>query len=211
MDKLEKVEFRPLYLEICGLPYIYNAHHQWLVGQALARKIAGYLCLEGAKYGTSKSIVQQRNDLVKRGLQTNATHFVFVDWDVIPPVDAIQILHRHDKDIVGGVYYSKDEFDKPMILKKKDKYEFYQGKGLEKVDVLSAGLTLVKREVYEKIEFPWYCHDTFKQTEDIYFCEKAKEAGYEVWADFDLIADHVGVFSNRDIKLKNNKEFINKL
>ena|SRR3990167_517853 len=228
--KIEKKEFKPLYLEICGLPWIYSAHHQWLVGQALARRIAGYLCLNDAKYGTSVSIAKQRNDLVKQGLKTDATHFVFVDWDVIPPADAIQRLFRHNKDIIGGVYYSKDEFDRPLVFKnnedieaapagwRQENYTAYQGKGLEKVNLISAGLSLVRREVYEKmLEIPeikeegWYHHQTNKYTEDVYFCQLAERAGYEIWCDFDLIAEHLGVFSNRDIKLKDNKEFINKL
>ncbi len=206
-------KFRPLYLEVSGMPWIYTGHHKWLVGQALNRKIAGYMALDSSTYGTSVSIAKQRNELIDYGLKTDATHFVFVDWDVVPPVDVFERLNKHNLDIVGGVYYSKDLFKNPLIFKKNNdgNYKNYQGSGLEEVDFISAGLSLIKREVYERLPKPWYYSESEKYTEDFYFCMKAQEAGYKIYCDFDIIAEHYGVFSNRDKVLKINKDFINTL
>jgi hypothetical protein len=206
--KVEKIEFKPLFLEVCGLPFIYTGHHQWLVKQALARNIAGYMNLDGQRYGTSQSILKQRNDLVQQGLKTDATHFVFVDWDLIPPDDAIQRLAQHEVDFVGGVQYHKDKWDEPMCYVDG---EWYQGKGPEEVDVIGAGFTLISRKVFEALEYPYFTQSTDKNDGDWEFCQKVKEKGFKIWCDFTLVAEHLGVFSNRDKKLIENKEVINKL
>lgn len=205
---IEKIEFKPLFLAVCGLPFIYTGHHEWLVKNALERKIAGYFSLGLGRYGSSVSIARQRNQLITEGLKTDATHFVFVDWDLIPPEDAINRLGSHDKDVVSGVYYSKDDFSQPLIAKGP---KSYQGKGLEKVDAPAIGFSLIKREVYENLKPPWFRTDPLHQTEEILFFQDCSRAKFELWTDFDLIAEHLGIFSNRDVKLKKNKEFINTL
>jgi glycosyltransferase involved in cell wall biosynthesis len=62
---------------------------------------------------------------------------------------------------------------------------------LIEADALGTGCMLIKREVLETVGSPWFkCHDGSAGGEDFYFCEKAKEAGFEVWGDFSVQCNH---------------------
>lgn len=71
--------------------------------------------------------------------------------------------------------------------------------GLEPVEAIGFGVTLVAREVFEQTTFPWFLHDydyVEKRAvgEDTWFCWKAQEAGFPVFVDHDLSKDvrHAG-------------------
>ena len=61
--------------------------------------------------------------------------------------------------------------------------------GLIKIDGAGAGFLLVKREVFEKIPYPWFSFE--KGGEDLYFCEKASKNGFEIWADMSILLGHL--------------------
>ena len=71
--------------------------------------------------------------------------------------------------------------------------------GLEEVDLLPQGFTLVAREVYETVPMPWYSGGPMA---DYYFSEKARLAGFKVYVDHDVSKEtyHIGpyVYSYRD-------------
>lgn len=62
--------------------------------------------------------------------------------------------------------------------------------GLWPCDAIGTGCLLVRREVFEKVPYPWFsfCEGG---TEDLYFCRKAKKYGYEVYVDANLLCGHV--------------------
>ena len=78
----------------------------------------------------------------------------------------------------------------------------YTGTGIQKIWAIGLGCMLVKREVFETLEKPYFKiswddqHDSL-MGEDIYFCTRANEAGYEVWLENDLSKNiaHVGTKS----------------
>ena len=53
---------------------------------------------------------------------------------------------------------------------------------------LPAGLLLVKFDVFRKLRRPWFVapHEMNGERDDVYFCRRATEAGYEIWCDHDL-------------------------
>lgn len=62
--------------------------------------------------------------------------------------------------------------------------------GLTECDAVGGGCLLIAREVLEAIPAPWFeCYDT-GGGEDFDFCGKAQAAGYKVYADFAIQADH---------------------
>jgi len=62
-----------------------------------------------------------------------------------------------------------------------------QGALLE-LDACGFGCVLIHREVFEKIEPPWFMWD--KSSEDLFFCRKAKEAGFEIYGDMGCVVGH---------------------
>lgn len=66
---------------------------------------------------------------------------------------------------------------------------------LMKVDSVGSAAMLIHRRVFEKISFPWF-RFLYKPsgeillTEDHFFCWKAREEGFEVWADPQMFCSH---------------------
>jgi hypothetical protein len=76
-----------------------------------------------------------------------------------------------------------------------------QSPPLELIDVLPHGMVLCHRSVYEKIPHPHYLQEYIPELnleigEDIYFCQQAQKAGFEVWCDQELSREvsHIGIF-----------------
>jgi len=61
--------------------------------------------------------------------------------------------------------------------------------GLMKIGGAGAGFLLVKREVFEKIPYPWFSFE--RGGEDLYFCDKARKNGFEIWADMSVLLGHL--------------------
>ncbi len=58
-------------------------------------------------------------------------------------------------------------------------------------DAVGFGCVLIERRVFETIEYPWFEADPETGgAEDFDFCEKAKRAGFQVFADMTVQCDH---------------------
>jgi hypothetical protein len=123
------------------------------------------------------------------------------------PIDAPMRLLARDKPIVGA-NYRRRRFPNPNFTGMSGKAgsftEFQttdNSPAMELIDVLPHGMVLCKREVYEKIPQPHYLqeyvpHLNLEIGEDIFFCQQAQKAGYEIWCDQELSRDtaHIGIF-----------------
>lgn len=154
----------------------------------------------------NKPIADARNEIVQFALDQDASYIYWLDDDVIAPPDSFLKLWRHQKDIINGVYWSKSNPPMPLLFKghlDASYWNWHTGDLIE-IDAAGNGLTLVKTDVYRKIEKeiggPWYSVDygsfpgvketPFNNTEDLYFYWKARKAGYKVWADTAVQAFH---------------------
>lgn len=64
-----------------------------------------------------------------------------------------------------------------------------------KVDSVGSAAIMIQRRVFEKVDYPWFRFlyrpsGEILLTEDHYFCWKAQEYGFEVWADPKLFCSH---------------------
>lgn len=145
---------------------------------------------------SAEQIGEYRNKLILDALSIGATHILFVDDDLEVDADALQRLYAHDLDVVGGWYPKKTPVvesatitatpdGKSRMPVPKDATGLVQIKGS-----LSAGLTLIKTRVFDKIKYPWFLTTT-RGTEDTYFCDRLNEAGIDYWLDADVKATHV--------------------
>lgn len=157
-------------------------------------------------YCVGKPIAEARNEIVQYAIDNDAMYIYWLDDDVIPPQDAFLKLWKHQKDIINGVYWSKSNPPMPLLFRGHlgmPYLDWHVGDLIE-IDAAGNGLTLVKTEVYKKIEReiggPWYSveYGSFpgvkqtphNNTEDLYFYWKAKRVGYKVWADTGVQAHH---------------------
>ena len=154
-------------------------------------------------------IFDQRNNLVKTALDIKADYLLFVDADMRFPKDTLQILMAHDKDIIGVNATTRSEPVKPtaknMLINEDGSIDWmpiYSNAktGIEKADGIGCGVMLIKRKVVETIEEPYFYFEQLPGNrilgEDIYFCVKAKDAGFDTWVDHDLskYIKHIGQY-----------------
>lgn len=154
-------------------------------------------------------IFDQRNNLVKTALDIKADYLLFVDADMRFPKDTLQILMAHDKDIIGVNATTRSEPVKPtaknMLINDDGSIDWmpiYSNAktGIEKADGIGCGVMLIKRKVVETIEEPYFYFEQLPGNrilgEDIYFCVKAKDAGFDTWVDHDLskYIKHIGQY-----------------
>lgn len=148
-----------------------------------------------------------RNWLVRQmvGLdEPRITHLMWFDSDHTFPSDTLLRLLSADKDIVGCLHRTREAPYHVVgsLLDQSPNIDIFNAGGLHRASVVGSGILLVKREVYEALEAPWYCEtrdSTLAGTdridpdncdgdisEDVYFCREATKAGFEIWCDLDL-------------------------
>lgn len=150
----------------------------------------------------------ERNLMVRETLKDPAvTHLLFVDSDMIPekptnPNEAIKILLSLNAPIVSGLYRAKQKtgYDYAMWDKNPSGSHGYvalsgwtPNTNWLQVAVVGFGFVLLKREVFEKIQYPWFAWDKPDGiSEDFFFCEKARASGYNINVFTDITLSHIG-------------------
>lgn len=187
-----------IYLGIPNTGKISSELAVWLINmQQSVSKIPGY---EGMiiDLRMASPVDNARNILAKNFLETDCTHFLMVDSDIVPTLETIERLFIANKDIVGpkmpiwlgpekGLTYpafSEDQ-DKPGI--KLD--------GLREVDFIGTGCILIKRKVIEELPKPLFKFITDEDgivvlPEDNFFCHLAKKGGFEIFIHQDIEVKH---------------------
>ncbi|MEA2056891.1 MAG: hypothetical protein U9O78_04305, partial [Patescibacteria group bacterium] len=102
-----------------------------------------------------------RNACVKYFLDhTDHTHMLFIDSDIVPYENPLQLL-AHEKHIVGGVYprWKLNNYEW-LAMKRLDDGSYIQlkpkkRKGLVECDGLGAGCLMMSREVLSNIKAPF--------------------------------------------------------
>lgn len=149
----------------------------------------------------SSMLVQNRQKLVAHAMKDGCTHMLFLDSDMIFPKDTLIRLLQRGKQVVGANYMTRSFPTHPVALGRDGKHLSSKGKvGLQKVNFLGLGVTLIAREAIEKLSVPLFMMEWIPDIsgfcgEDVYFCAKlTEEAGADVYVDHDLSNEvlHVG-------------------
>lgn len=139
-------------------------------------------------------VVKNRNNGVAAAVQLGVDYVLFLDSDMVFPMNLLRQLIARDKDIVGATYVKR--IDPYGILGfSLDGKPISDQRGCVEVKAVPAGALLVRMEVFEKLQRPFFQHPLIKdeatgelvpQGEDLFFCDAARAAGFSVWCDFDL-------------------------
>jgi hypothetical protein len=116
------------------------------------------------------------------------SHILFIDSDMRFPPDTPERLLKHDLDIVGANCPQRTQKGTTAFIGQKQVPSLGKS-GLQKVDSLGMGVTLIKTSVFDKIPAPWFAtpYDGNKFVgEDVFFCHKAREHGFNIWIDHEL-------------------------
>lgn len=208
-SKLEKVEEPKIFL---ATPMGKNSN---MHGETAA--FCGYTAgLPNVQWGYTSTLSAEmsRNTLIEdhNHYGSDWTHVLFVDSDTVPPNHALQTLLEADADVITGIYpllLSKGFFWSITEMDDDDNWiPMHKNLPRKPFEILScgAGCLLVRKEVLEDIEWPYFKFeyqskwdnggDPIKYGEDMYFCRKVRDKGYKVMADPFIICKH---FNNVDL------------
>ena len=161
-----------------------------------------YRFLIGEEVGTA------REKLAEMAIALRADYLIFVDDDVIIPPNAIAKLCNladEGRDIVAGVYYSKQIPPQPLVFKGRGTGSYKKwkiGEIIEDADGVGMGLTLIKTEILKKIKKPWFkTINVQKQIvnneeiflgkdENLYFFDKVISHGFKITIDTGIQGIH---------------------
>jgi hypothetical protein len=152
-------------------------------------------------------IANQRAELCLDAMREKCTHVLFIDSDMRFPQDMIERLLQHDLDIVATncarrrmptgptAQIYKENGERELV------YTMPESTGLQEVGSVGMGVMLIKANVFAKLAEPWFetpwRHDKRGYIgEDVFFCKKAREAGFKIWIDHDVSKEigHIGMF-----------------
>lgn len=147
----------------------------------------------------SCDLSSSRTWLVKEAIKRGATHLLFVDSDMLFPADIIRRLLAHDKDIIS-VDYNKRLFPLKSVLLKMPGVEVSETEPY-KVGIAGTGIMLIKLALFSdpKMGVNWFSFGRNAKGENVigedgWFCNTAREAGYDVWVDPTIKVFHLGEY-----------------
>jgi len=166
-------------------------------------------------------ICRARNNSLIDYMESDCDFLFTVDDDIELPLNAIVKLVENNKDICAGFYRLKrDDKAHTAVRMSKDKIneipdfpEIFKNGLVIPAQYVSTGCMLVKRSVIEGMikhypELHYTQNMTFKPacalympciyngeylSEDWAFCQRAKDAGFEIWADGSIRCAHWGL------------------
>lgn len=141
-----------------------------------------------------------RERLVQRAREGGYSHILFLDSDMYFEKDALSRLLAHDKDIIGADYNYR-ELPLRSIMKTEDRHGnkiYEKHDNLVKCAGLGTGFLLIKLSVFDKLEEPYFFYENegseIIQGDDIWFCNRALEAGFDIWCDTSIKIWHLGEY-----------------
>jgi len=168
-----------------------------------------------------EKIIRSRNYILDYAVDESYDYILMMDCDVIPPANILSKLLSHEKEIVSGLYFGlfgptgkqkndtvawKIASDKevaeinlrfPEFIKKHGiprrhltEEEVKSGE-LQEVIIPSAGCMLLSREVFKKIRYGLLDVSGYETSDDIFFCQKAREAGFKLYCDPSIKCEHL--------------------
>lgn len=150
-----------------------------------------------------------RNDICRVFLdQSDFDGLVFLDADMRHPASTIHRLVSHNLPIVTGRYQMRRPPFHTVAMKKvgdgpRDYKAVEEQAGVVQIDAAGAGVLYIRRDVLasirERIGENWFQYQVGANglrsiSEDMWFFEQAKAAGFPAFCDLDLQCSHVASF-----------------
>lgn len=128
-----------------------------------------------------------------------------VDSDIVLPRDTLVKMLKADKDIISGLYIQRkpgQEILEVYGLENNGRVSNIPVDLIEKLpitEIMACGMgcCLINSAVLRKMEYPHFYYKSALRmedtvSEDVYFCLKARDIGFTVWADPSIRCDHIG-------------------
>lgn len=149
--------------------------------------------------------VDQVRNLIADWVTRGFDYLFSVDSDIAFAPDTLMKLLAHDKDLVSGLYIQRKPGEHILEVYRPNEhggvtnihYADIRGRGLVEITGCGFGCVLVKAEVIKAIGYPQFkYHSAIDHrhtiSEDVYFCRRARESGYRLYADTSILCKHIG-------------------
>jgi hypothetical protein len=157
-------------------------------------------------FDSSTILLNQRNNLVKKAKEVNSDYILWLDSDMTYPATTALRLLEHNKDIVACNYSKRTKPLKTVAYTNLNNWDSWvpmeAQNELVKVEGVGMGCMLMKLDIFEKLQKPYFEFRYKEDTQD-YFGEdfillgKLREQGYDVYIDTVLSMDikHLGIYA----------------
>jgi hypothetical protein len=167
---------------------MFAARHgvEW-VGDASTNRVT----FEAARNGSVRLVL----DAAAECDAAQADAVLWVDSDVILPIDGIARLCAHGKDFVTGIYTQREPPHFPLIAMFDSLRESFSWltewptNVIMPIDGCGFGCVLTSTAMLRAIGAPWFKFQ--KYSEDLDFCVRARTAGYQLFVDTGILCGHL--------------------
>jgi hypothetical protein len=197
---------------VLGLPARGNVRIEWAIMlRSLQSTVNGSVV---SKTVLNTPVAQAREMVADWAVENNARYLCFIDDDVLIPNNGLRRLSYHldnhsDWDLVSGIYVTKTNLDvvppdvnEPLIFggKPGSPHAFWDWKVDEIFPIWGCGMgiCMIRVESMKKLKKPWFAEESYPDGldfmeigEDLYFCQKLREAGGTLMADGGLLCGHI--------------------
>jgi FkbM family methyltransferase len=165
------------------------------------------------------AVGRARNTIAAAFLKSDATDLLMIDSDLVFSVEQINRIMSHPEELVGGVYFKKNDSEIGMVCNALETPVPCRADGLQQVRYVGTGFMRISRSVFERMiekfgDEMWYVTDHSKEkeydffhmgqyqyadktrrylSEDWWFCQKWLDLGGKVWLDRRIILEHRGI------------------
>ena len=137
-------------------------------------------------------------------LKKEATHYFFLDDDIVPPPHALYSLISHSKPAIGGWFPMKSGSSwvgGRWVADNVFHHYLFPQRSVVKTDLLSLGCALLRRDIVQAVEFgpgiDTYCQimdgTTCHLADSGDFSNKLLDMGIQPYLDGNVICGHLGV------------------
>jgi hypothetical protein len=170
----------------------------------------------------SAAVTENINSALRNLHPDHATVWIMGDdhvWDAPVLIDMLKVMDENPEvDILVPLVVKRNPPWHPVIVQSLGavsdngipmfetvKWEDIPEHGLLEIDAAGSAGMLIKREVIEALEDPWFYStpDTNGRqallNEDFTFCTYAKSHGFRIFATSDVVIGHLGVFNVRPL------------
>jgi hypothetical protein len=179
---------------LVGIPYHPNKRYcltelyDWIDNQTY-KDVEIILRVHLGKFGEPDAVKTQREFFRKIALSHNHDYFYSMGADTIPPLDVLERLLAHKRNVVGALYNQRKDTDKPnpIAWRKADpEKKFMQEDGLIKVDGMGMDAVLFSQKAFSNFSYmDWGSPD-----DDFPVYDHLNYSGFNIWLDKSIVCKH---------------------
>ena len=165
-------------------------------------------CIVEFQYFWGYQVDQVRNLIADWTMRNGFDYLFCVDSDIAFTPDTLVKLIAHDRDIVSGVYIQRIPGTHTIEIMRKNihggvshvDWADIKDQGLVPIDGCGFGCVLIKTEVLQAIPYPHFLYHSAIDhantiSEDVHFCNQARDRGFALWCDTSILCEHIGSWS----------------